>query len=483
VTLSRRKFLQIAGTAAAAPAALLDARESGVVVNDIHSQLNPTRVREIIRPRSQPELVAIIRKTRGKLSLCGGRHSMGGQQFGSNTTLIDIRSMNDVIRFDRQRGTIEVESGIEWPKLIKYLVDHGSWAIAQKQTGADALTIGGALASNVHGRGLTMKPIVADVESFVIIDGHGRAIRCSREENIDRFRLAIGGYGLFGVISSVVLRLVPRRKLRRVVEIQQIDDIVARFDERIRNGFLYGDFQFAIDPQSDDFLRRGVFSCYQPLAESAAVPNGQKELSGDDWNKLLVLAHTSKTEAFERYAAYYLSTNGQVYWSDLQQLGYYVGGYHAMLDRAMHTPEATEIITEVYVPRPQLAAFMHEVADDFRRNNVNVIYGTVRLIERDDETFLAWAKQSYACVVMNLHVVHSPEGIEATANNLRRLIDLAKARNGSFYLTYHRYASARQLDACYPQFRSFLALKRQYDPSERFTSDWYEHSNRLMQTG
>ena len=258
---------------------------------------------------------------------------------------------------------------------------------------------------------------------------------------------------------------------------------MARFDERIGSGFLYGDFQFAIDPRSEDFLRRGVFSCYQPLPDSTAVPNGQKELSGEDWNKLLFLAHTSKTEAFERYAAYYLSTSGQIYWSDVQQLGYYVGGYHAALDRAMHAPEATEIITEVYVPRPQLAAFMHDLADDFRRNNVNVIYGTVRLIERDDETFLAWAKQPYACIVMNLHAVHSPEGIQSTTNNLRRLIDLAAARDGSFYLTYHRYATARQLDMCYPQFRAFLALKRLYDPADRFASDWYEHYKRLMQVG
>jgi FAD/FMN-containing dehydrogenase len=480
--LSRRDFLKIAGTAAAMPATLLDAREAGVLVNDIHSQLNPTRVRAVVRARSQAELIATIRKTRGKLSLCGGRHSMGGQQFGSGTTLVDISSMNDVLHFDRDRGVIEVQSGIEWPKLINYLVDHGSWAIAQKQTGADALTIGGALASNVHGRGLTMKPIVSDVESFVLIDGQGRPIRCSREENIDRFRLAIGGYGLFGVVSSVSLRLVPRRKLRRVVELQNIDDIMSRFDDRIRNGFLYGDFQFAIDPQTDDFLHRGVFSCYQPLDDAAAIPNGQKELSGEDWNRLLVLAHTNKSEAFQRYAAYYLSTNGQVYWSDLQQLGYYVGGYHAALDRALHTPESTETITEVYVPRPWLAAFMHEVADDFRRHGVNVIYGTVRLIERDDETYLAWAKQSYACIVLNLHVVHTPEGIKATADDLRRLIDLAAARNGSFYLTYHRYATASQLDACYPQFRSFLAMKRTYDPGERFVSDWYEHSRRLMQT-
>jgi len=195
-----------------------------------------------------------------------------------------------------------------------------------------------------------------------------------------------------------------------------------------------------------------------------------------------VLAHINKSEAFQRYAAYYLSTNGQVYWSDTQQLGYYVGGYHAALDRALHEPESTEIITEVYVPRPQLAAFMLELADDFRRHDVNVIYGTVRLIERDDESFLAWAKQPYACIVFNLHMVHSPEGIEKTADAMRRTIDYAAARGGSFYLTYHRFATARQLEGCYPRFRSFLDLKRRYDPGEVFVSDWYRHSKRMMQT-
>jgi FAD/FMN-containing dehydrogenase len=93
--LSRREFLKLAGTAAAVPVSLLEARDAGVVVNDIHAQLNPTRVRAIVSPRSQKELIETIRRVRrsgGKLSICGGRHSMGGQQFGTDTTLIDLKS-------------------------------------------------------------------------------------------------------------------------------------------------------------------------------------------------------------------------------------------------------------------------------------------------------------------------------------------------------------------------------------------------------
>lgn len=474
--LDRRDFLRLSALAALSPQALA---EPGVVVNDVHSQLNRTTVREVVRPKTQADVAAAVLRAR-KISVCGGRHSMGGQQFGAGTTLIDVRSLRAVHHFDRERGIIEVGGGIEWPELIDWTVQHGGgWSIAQKQTGADALTIAGALGSNVHGRGLTMKPFVSDVEAFTLVIAGGRALRCSREQNVDLFRLAIGGYGLFGVITSVALRLVPRKKLRRVVEIKTIDEVMPAFEQRIRAGFLYGDFQFAIDPASDDFLRRGVFSCYQPV-EVADVPAGQKELSGSDWRGLLLLAHAKKTEAFQRYAAYYLSTNGQIYWSDTQQLGYYAGGYHRSVDAALHSPEATETITELYVPRPQLAAFMAEVAADFRANGANVIYGTVRLIERDDETFLAWAKQPYACVVINLHTEHSPAALEKTADALRQLIDRATARDGSFYLTYHRYATKAQLIRCYPRFADFLELKRRYDPEERFASDWYLHVKRVM---
>ena len=57
---------------------------------------------------------------------------------------------------------------------------------------------------------------------------------------------------------------------------------------------------------------------------------------------------------------------------------------------------ATEVITEIYVPRNDLASFFADVREDFRTNDVDLIYGTVRLIERDEESFLAWAREPWA---------------------------------------------------------------------------------------
>jgi FAD/FMN-containing dehydrogenase len=484
--ISRREFL--AGSTALVVASSASRRlapePESILVNDIHSQLNSTRVLGISQPRSLQDVQSIVRtarKDRKVISVAGGRHAMGGQQFGTDTLLIDIRKLSRVLNLDRQHGIVEVEAGIEWPELIDgYLAlqneDGQTWGIAQKQTGADRLTMAGTIAANAHGRGLKMKPFVNDVDSFVLVDATGTAHMCSRTENPELFRLVHGGYGLFGVVTSMRLRLVPRKKVERVVEIRTVDDLIAAFEKRIDDGFQYGDFQFSIEHGSEDFLHKGVFSSYRPVPIDTPIPAAQNQLTDEKWRQLLYLAHTDEKQAFNRYADYYLSTNGQVYWSYVHQLSIYPDNYHREIDDKLHAPyPATEMITEIDVPRPALKGFLDEVRQDFRKNRVELIYGTVRLIERDDESFLPWAKQPYACTIFNLHTVHSPEGLKRSEYAFRRLIDMAARRGGTYYLTYHRYANRNQVKTCYPQFAEFLRLKKKYDPEERFQSDWYRH--------
>ena len=135
------------------------------LVNDIHSQLNEVRVDQIAVVDSLDGITTAIRGARERglpVAIAGGRHAMGGQQFCEGGLLIDTRPLDRVLGFDRERGLIEVEAGIQWPALLaistKRSADASSaWGIAQKQTGADRLSIGGALSANAHGRGLSMR--------------------------------------------------------------------------------------------------------------------------------------------------------------------------------------------------------------------------------------------------------------------------------------------------------------------------------------
>jgi len=304
---------------------------------------------------------------------------------------------------------------------------------------------------------------------------------CSRTENREFFRHAIGGYGLFGLVYSVRHRLTPRKKMERVVRSIEVCDLDGRFRDRIEAGFQFGDFQFQIDHESDDFLRRGIFSCYRPLPDSAELPPDPPSLKRDDWLNLLTLAHTDKSRGFQLYEEHYHRTDGTRHWSDAHQFTTYVEGYHQEIDRRLgsHCP-GSEMISEFYVPRAALPRFLDKARDDLRRLEASVIYGTVRLIERDTESALAWAREPWACVIFNLCVEHSQAGLAKARNTFRQLIDRALEPDGSFYLTYHKFARRDQVEAAYPQFADFLKRKRVMDPSERFQSDWYRHYRQMF---
>jgi len=171
----------------------------GILVNDVHSQLNSSRVWRIVQPETLDQIrnaIKAAQKEEKPVCISGARHAMGGQQFLADGLMIDTRRMNKVLGFDPEKGHVEVEAGIQWPQLYQQLVAlqkgrEQQWTFAQKQ-GADKLTLGGCIAANIHGRGLRMPPFIADVESFRLLNARLEIVNCSRTENPELFRLAIG---------------------------------------------------------------------------------------------------------------------------------------------------------------------------------------------------------------------------------------------------------------------------------------------------
>src|SRR5688500_16498397 len=176
-------------------------REAAFECNDRHSHLNRTPMRGSFAPRTTDEVVRAITAIRERgeaLAVAGACHAMGGQQFARDAWLLDTRSLNRVLELDRERGLIRAQAGITWPELI---VDYSrqqygrevSWGIRQKQTGADRLTLGGAVSANIHGRGLRYAPFVEDIESLQVVLASGEVIECNRQSHPEVFRCVVGG--------------------------------------------------------------------------------------------------------------------------------------------------------------------------------------------------------------------------------------------------------------------------------------------------
>jgi FAD/FMN-containing dehydrogenase len=423
-----------------------------VVLNDVHSALNPTAVHCVESPTSVDAVVAIVQRARAErrsISVGGARHAMGGQQFGEGTIHIDMRAMHGVHGFDDERGIITMGAGADWPKVIEatHRVQRDlrpqtepRWGIRQKPTGADDITLGGCVSANIHGRGLLMEPFSADVEHLTIVDAEGNVVRCDRRENGVLFSLLIGGFGLFGVIVEVGLRLGPRMLMRRMVDIIDLDDAVHTAERRVAQGCIYGDFQYAIDPADDEFMRRGVLATYMPAPAGMSASDEHSDLQRKDWLHLLGLAHTDKARAFGLYSGHYVATHGRAYWSDTMQLSTYIPGY-AEFVREMGACESDApeslVIGEYDVPHGAMLEFMERARDVLRLHGVENIYGTIRLIRRDETSFMPWAREDFACTIFNLRTPHTDAGRSRTHAAFKGLTAAALEVGGSFYLTYH----------------------------------------------
>jgi FAD/FMN-containing dehydrogenase len=486
--IRRRDFVKgLTAVPLTAAAAAWPAPE-GELVNDVHTGLNPTLVSRIIRPTSREEVQALIkdcRKHGRAISVSGSRHAAGGQQFAADSVLFDMRAMNRVIELDAKTGVLRVEAGVEWPELIQGYLDlqkgNERWGIRQKQGGADRMTLGGALSANAHGHTLGGGPMVGDVEWIEMVTAEGTTQHCSRAENKELFALAIGGYGLFGVITEVGLRLVPRRKVRRRVEARTTAEAVGLIEKRTAAGNPFGYFQYSIDETSPEFLRTGILTTYEVVAQETPLGAESTDVDAQTLVTLLELAHEDRGSAYRHYAKLELAKDGNVEWSDLHQLAVYPLGYHKEIDKRAGSGEGADLILEVYVPRGELISFMEDARRTLLLAEMPLVYGTIRFIERDKDSFLAWAKKRYACVIFTPHTSSAKAALHKTEETCRQLMRAATKRGGSFYLTYNRFAQREDLEQAYPQFREFLGLKKKYDPMETLQSEWYRHYKDLYQ--
>jgi FAD/FMN-containing dehydrogenase len=449
----------------------------------VHTGLNPTWVASISRPTSVAEVRSLVRdcaKRSRALSVSASRHAAGGQQFATDSVLLDMRAMNRVVGLDEKTGVLHVEAGIEWPELVHGYTalqeENVVWGIRQKQGGADRMSLGGAISANAHGHGLGTPPIVGDVEWIEVVTADGSIKKCSRKENAELFSLVVGGYGLFGIITAVGLRLAPRGKVRRHVETRTTAELVALIEGRKAAGAPFGYFQYNIDETSRDFLRTGILTTYENVSPETPLGTESADIDAKMMTALLEIAHRDRGSAYRRYAKLELAKDRNVEWSDLHQLSTYPAGYHSEIEKRLGAEYVgADMILEVYVPRDELISLFEEARRILLESGMPLIYGTVRFIEQDKDSYLAWAKKRYACVIFSPHTSGEAQDLKKTGEVCRQLIRAANKRGGSFYLTYNRFATRDDLASAYPQFQDFLRLKKQYDARETFQSDWYRY--------
>jgi FAD/FMN-containing dehydrogenase len=405
------------------------------------------------------------------ISISGARHSMGGHTLYPGAVVLDMLPFNRM-SLDSEGRLLTVGAGARWADVVSFL-DHQGLAVAVMQSNND-FTVGGSLSVNCHGWQHNSRPIASTVDSFRLATASGKIITCSRSENQELFTLVLGGYGLFGVILEVQLRVVPNEFYRAERHRVKTTEYARIYHELTSGkpeiGMAYG--RISVAPAS--FLEDAQIVLFKQQSTVNSVRDTLRKGSPSLLKRLIFRGSVGSD--YGKNLRWWLETQ-------FGESGNQILSRNEIMNApsdwyADRDPQSAEILHEYFIPTSRLGQFLDKMRPICLRDKPDLLNITVRNVEPDEDTFLRYANEEVFGLVMLFHQGRDEKAEAAMQNLTRELVDAALACGGSYYLPYRPHATLQQFQKAYPQARKFFLLKRQYDPTEIFENQFYVHYGR-----
>lgn len=148
-------------------------------------------------------LKQIINDNDGLIPYGNGR-SYGDSALSNN--IINVKPKNYFIEFNEESGLLHVQAGVLLSDILESFIPRG-WFL-KVTPGTKLITIGGAIASDVHGKNHHVEGCFSEcVEEFQIMQEDGEVVTCSKETTPELFKATCGGMGLTGIILDAKIYL------------------------------------------------------------------------------------------------------------------------------------------------------------------------------------------------------------------------------------------------------------------------------------
>ncbi|WP_435640753.1 FAD-binding oxidoreductase [Micavibrio aeruginosavorus] len=441
-------------------------------VDDV-SGLNKTMVSAVVFPTSENEIQAQVIEARnaGKIiTIAGRRHSQGGHVMADDAIMLDLTKYRKILSFDKNKSVLTVEAGATWAQIQDYLEPLG-YAVRIQQS-SNIFTVGGSLGANIHGRDPRFGPLVESVRSFRIVLADGSIKTVNRSDNSDLFALAIGGYGLFGVITEVSLSVVGNTVLQRESVSVPCAEYVSALS---RQNFKASDVEIHYarpDITRDGFFSTCVVTNYKRIADEGSKLNAVQKNAYFSGEK--VLFDLSRKSELGKQVRWFVQEN---------YLDHF--GMPDIISRndAMRPPlgfidyyskDDADVLQEYFIPLDRGADFLEKIAEIMLENNINLLSATLRYLPGNTETMLSYANERSLAVVLYINHGRAASDVAVFKGVTQKLVDTSIFYGGSYYLTYANYATRDQLKRAYPRFDEFVSLKKKYDPNGVFINKFYQ---------
>lgn len=450
--LAPRNGIAPLGGELAGPTLLNDA--SLLSATPIHSHIRPAARGEALVEVFRTELAA-ARAAGRPVNVGAARHSMGGQAIPRDGHAITV---DDAwIDPDPVTQTYRVNGGARWSQVIAAL-DAIGFSPAVMQSNHD-FGVAATFSVNAHGWPVPYGPMGATVRSLRMVLPDGSLVTASRTENTELFRLAMGGYGLVGLIVDMELDMVPNQRLTPSFAVMPAGDFPSAFLQAVNDPAIpmaYGRLNVA----RGSLFEEAMLVTYSSTADQTDLP-----------------AATGSGLTAHLASYIYRAQVGREALKDLRwwvESGLYprLAGEstrNSLMNEPVVTlddrnPSRVDILHEYFVPPAAFDGFLEACRDVIPDAFVEFLNVTLRYVGADPDSVLAHSPTPRIAAVMSFTQEMTRRAEADHRRMTQALIERIVALGGTYYLPYRPHATQAQFLAAYPRAGEFAAAKRALDP-------------------
>ena len=462
-----------------------ESNKNSCFVNNV-TQMSQTCVERIVFPRNTEDVKHVLcmaREQGRSVSIRGTKHSMGGQTMKEGGFVIDTEKMNHM-QYNVKDKTCTVGPGATWADMIYYLNEYGM--SPRTMQSYSSFSVGGTVSVNGHGI-TTDYALYESIVEFKLVLWNGKEVLCKQNikgEGGELFGLVIGGYGMFGVMVSIVLKVQPNTR----IWVQTLKCSIEDFP-RIYNHILedkHDDIEIKIsrlDVIQCTTCNIFIFRRVSKKGQGTISPIDFKPRELSNISQLLFkwvmpsskhvrrLIEDTKGEPLDLY-------NED---TDRNQIMYESATPLAKMYSPLFRINDSFVLQEYFIPNREFVNWIHRVRScvtkQERNEIVTLLNITIRYVHQDNTSILSYSKipKGSFAFVLYFRIERSVEADSELKKRMQFLIKHTLEVGGSFYLPYRHHYTHAELTKAYPAFEHFILRKQYYDPYCVFDSEWFSH--------
>jgi FAD/FMN-containing dehydrogenase len=372
---------------------------------------------------------------------------------------------NKILYFNKQRGLFIAQSGILFSEILEVITAHG-WFLPVTP-GTKFITLGGAIAANVHGKNHHVEGSISRHLQFIdLLLATGEIIRCDRNENSSIFHATIGGMGLSGIIvaAGIQLKKIESTYISQLqLKAQNLTEILEYFDQ-------YASYTYSV--AWIDCLKKGKHFGRSILmlgehSKEDEVKNKKQLLSSHDKNSINIPFNfpgfvlndfsikwfnklyyhknlKSKKELQSHYDPFFYPLDSILNWNRI----YGSRGF---------------IQYQFVLPKESGKLYLEKILRSITDKGWGSFLAVLKMFGPEDEGYLSFPMEGYTLALD----FPMRKGLFQFLNELDLVV---KAAGGRIYLTKDARMSRQMLKDTYPQLKEFQEIIREINPEKRFQS-------------